>query len=78
MRIIIETENIGEIEQLVKLLKMLKIDSFSVEGLNEEVQAPVITKGNKNIGPSDLFGIWKENPRTVEDLRKDAWNRDWN
>jgi len=78
MRIIIETENMGEIEQLVKLLKQLRIDSFSVEGLNEEVQAPVITKGDKDIDPSDLLGLWKENPRTVEDLRKDAWNRDGN
>jgi hypothetical protein len=38
---------------------------------------PQITAGNKSVDPSDLFGIWKHNPRTLENIRKDAWQRSW-
>lgn len=32
-----------------------------------------ITKGDKSIDPSDLFGMWKDNPRSIETIRKKAW-----
>ncbi len=34
---------------------------------------PVITKGDKTIDPTSLFGIWKDNPRTLEEIRQKAW-----
>ncbi len=39
---------------------------------------PQITAGDKDVDPSDLFGIWKHKPRTLENIRKDAWHRSWN
>lgn len=36
---------------------------------------PQITYGDKDIDPSSLFGIWKENPRKLENIRKKAWQR---
>ena len=35
---------------------------------------PVI-KGDKNIDPSGLFGIWANKPRKIEDIRKAPWER---
>ncbi len=34
---------------------------------------PQITYGDKDIDPCALFGIWKEKPRNLEDIRKKAW-----
>lgn len=34
-----------------------------------------IVKGDKSINPSELFGIWKNNPRTIEEIRSKSWNR---
>ena len=42
---------------------------------NAQVQAPTILKGNKNIDPTALFGIWRNSPRTIEEIREKAWNR---
>lgn len=36
---------------------------------------PEITKGDKNINPADLFGLWTEQPRNIADIRKQAWQR---
>jgi hypothetical protein len=34
-----------------------------------------ITKGDKSIDPSDLFGMWKDNPQSIENIRQKAWQR---
>lgn len=36
---------------------------------------PKITKGDKTINPADLFGLWKEQPRNLNNIRKQAWQR---
>lgn len=36
---------------------------------------PDVTKGDKNINPNDLFGLWAEQPRNLTDIRKQAWQR---
>ena len=33
-----------------------------------------ITKGDKSIDPTALFGIWKDNPRTLEQIREQGGN----
>jgi hypothetical protein len=43
-----------------------------------ESKEPNIDKGDKSINPRGLFGIWKNHPRSLEDIRKTAWQRDWN
>lgn len=34
-----------------------------------------MTPGDKSIDPNELFGIWADDPRSVEDIRKAAWER---
>jgi len=41
----------------------------------ESKRQPEITKGDKNINPFDLFGLWAERPRNLTDIRKQAWQR---
>ncbi len=41
---------------------------------NNDNDVPVI-KGDKKIDPTSLFGIWANKPRSLESIRKDAWQR---
>jgi Arc/MetJ family transcription regulator len=34
-----------------------------------------ITRGDKTIDPSDLFGLWEKQPKELSDIRKLAWQR---
>jgi len=36
-----------------------------------------ITKGDKKINPTALFGIWEKKPRNLQDLRQQDWKRNW-
>ncbi|SJM89150.1 DUF2281 domain-containing protein [Crenothrix polyspora] len=36
---------------------------------------PPITTGDKTVDPNELFGLWKGEPRTLENIRKAAWQR---
>jgi hypothetical protein len=74
MTITIETSGIQEVEQLLTLLKSLNISTIKIQE-SPVAPPPSITKGNKNLGPKELFGIWKEKPRTIEQIRSTAWNR---
>jgi hypothetical protein len=77
MTITIETSGKQEIEQLLQLLKSLNIKNINIkEGASK--RQPVITKGDKKLNPRELFGIWQGNPRTLEQLRSEAWKRKWN
>ena len=77
MTITIETSGIQEIEQLLQVLKSLNIKNINIKETPPKRQ-PVITKGDKKLDPKDLFGIWQDNPRTLEQVRSKAWKRDWN
>lgn len=33
-----------------------------------------LTKGDKSLDPSDLFGMWKENPRSIDEIRQQAFS----
>jgi len=35
---------------------------------------PNITQGDKTINPTDLFGLWKEQPKQLSDIKKQACN----
>ena len=37
--------------------------------------SPKITQGDKTIDPMDLFGLWKDHPKQLSDIRKQAWQR---
>ncbi len=77
MTVTIETSGIQEIEQLLQVLKSLNIKTIKVQR-SPIVLMPTITKGDKRLDPKELFGIWKDNPRTIEEIRSTAWQRNWN
>ncbi len=38
---------------------------------------PTITKGDKTVDPTEFFGMWKEQPKNLADIRKKhgiVWN----
>jgi hypothetical protein len=77
MTVTIETSGIQEIEQLLQVLKSLNIKTIKVQS-SPIVLTPCITRGDKRLDPKELFGIWKDNPRTIEQIRSTGWKRNWN
>lgn len=77
MTITIETSGTQEIGQLLQLLKSLNVKNINIKEVSQKRQ-PVITKGDKKLNPRELFGIWQGNPRTLEQVRSEAWKRNWN
>jgi hypothetical protein len=77
MTITIEVSGIQEIEQLLQVLKSLNIKTIKLQS-SPIPPRPSITRGDKALDPKQLFGIWKHNPRTIEQIRSTAWKRDWN
>lgn len=79
MRVTIETTNIKELELLMRLLQELNLENVKVIESTEIKELKLsIVKGDKSIDPSGLFGIWKSNPRTIEEIRSKSWDRNWN
>ncbi|MFM9948813.1 MAG: hypothetical protein ACKV1O_12810 [Saprospiraceae bacterium] len=76
MTITIETSGIQETEQLLVVLKRLNISNVKIQPLVAS-PPPTITKGNKKLDPTQLFGIWKDHPKTIEQIRSSAWKRNW-
>ena len=77
MTVTIETSGIQEVEQLLQVLKSLNIKTIKVQSSPVSLR-PTITKGDKKLDPKQLFGIWENNPRTIEQIRSTAWKRNWN
>jgi hypothetical protein len=70
---------LNDIEQLPPEAQQ-KIEAFiiSMKQLYEPIKnkpEPTITKGDKTIDPTEFFGMWKEQPRNLADIRKKAWHR---
>lgn len=77
MKITIEITNYTELEKLLLLFKSLNLNSIQVV-TTPATPIPTITKGDKSIDPTELFGIWKDAPRTLESIRKEGWVRNQN
>jgi hypothetical protein len=77
MNITIEISTMQEMKQLLQMLKSLNITNISIKEMPSEHQ-PTITKGDKTLDPQALFGIWLDQPRTLEQVRTEAWKRNWN
>ena len=77
MRVTIEAVDIQEVEKIIFLLKSLNIKNVEVIP-GPSGQGPSITKGDKKVDPRALFGIWKNNTRSLEVIRAANWKRDWN
>jgi len=69
MRITIEIDSDKEMEKLSALLKAFDINCVNVL-THEDI---TVDNGDKSIDPTPLFGIWADNPRTLEDIRNRVW-----
>ena len=75
MTISIETDNTAELEAIMTVFKNLNMDNVKV--LFNNKPTPSITKGDKTIDPTPLFGMWADNPRDINEIRKNNFNRNW-
>ena len=74
MKITIEIDSKYELEKLSAFFKAFKINAVNVISSDDKKDLPII-KGNKKINPEELFGIWADKPRTLENIREAAWQR---
>ena len=75
MTITIEVADANEAGQVLKLLKSLDINAVHIQEAGSR-REPTITPIDYSIDPRALFGIWKDQPRTIEQVRE-GWNRNW-
>jgi hypothetical protein len=73
MRITIEVDSKREMDKLSAFLKTFNVNTIKV--LTAGDPSANIKKGNKKIDPSDLFGMWANEPRSAEEIRRVAWQR---
>jgi hypothetical protein len=69
MKLTVEISDVSEIEKLLLYLKSEKINSFRIG--SESV--PHVEKGDKSLSPKEFFGLWKNRPKKLEDIRVNAW-----
>lgn len=78
MRLTIETDSSQEIEMLMRLFGAVAWENINIVSPSKtKVSPPNITKGDKKCNPRPLFGIWKDNPHSLTQLRSEQWNRNW-
>ena len=77
MRLTIELSNRSELKKVIQLLQSLQIKEIKVLPTKDTVLLPTITKGDKSINPKALFGIWKDTPRNLTEIRSKSWDRNW-
>ena len=82
MKVTVEVSSQSELEKIVQFFQTLNLDSIRImtdslmpKPKKNKKKGMKITKGDKSIDPSDLFGMWKDNPRSIETIRKKAWQR---
>jgi hypothetical protein len=75
MKLTIETVNKDEIELILRLFKKFDFEKIT---LDETIPNDILlVHGDKSENPGELFGIWKDNPRTIEQIRNMGWSRNW-
>jgi len=74
----IENNEIKDIKVLYRIFLLnnetLALNSFVNRNSTNEL---TITKGNKKLDPTALFGIWENKPRNIEEIRGKDWKRNW-
>jgi hypothetical protein len=73
MRITIEIDSKSELDKLSALFQTFKINTVKV--ISADGNTMPIISGDKKIDPTGLFGIWANKPRSIENIRKEAWQR---
>ena len=82
MKVTVEVTSQSELEKIIRFFQTLNLDNIRIvtDSLKptpkkNNKNAMRLTKGDKTLDPSDLFGLWKDNPKTLEDIRQKAWKR---
>ena len=75
MKVVIELNSLDEIKRLLGLLKEFNIENFNIINNEETSLESSITKGDKSINFSELFGMWSDKPRTLKEIRQAGWDR---
>jgi hypothetical protein len=85
MKLTIEVSSQSELEKMLLFFQTLKLDSVRI--ISDKItpkpkknpkKVMKLTKGDKSLDPTELFGIWENNPRSVEAIRQQAWQRNTN
>lgn len=76
-RLVIEVDTHKQIEFLFDLLRRYDfIHSIKKErAVRKEKEDLPIERPKKNADIMALAGIWKDNPRSIEEIREKAWKR---
>ena len=82
MKVTIEVTSQNELEKIILFFQTLKLDSVRIisdtltpkseKSLKKKVR---LTKGDKSLDPSSLFGIWANKPRSIEVIRQQGWRQ---
>ncbi len=82
MKLTVKVTSQSELEKIILFFQTLNLDSIRVV-IDSLTPTPKknnkktmrLTKGDKTLDPSDLFGMWKDNPKTIVNIRQKAWER---
>ncbi|MDX2302392.1 MAG: hypothetical protein NW226_06305 [Microscillaceae bacterium] len=76
MKITIELNTWIELESVLTLLSTLPLEGIQIQA--DKPNHLPIQKGDKSLDGKALFGIWKDKPRSIEEIRNASWTRNWN
>ena len=74
MQLTIDVQNDDKLEKLLLILKELNME-FSLKKKPTAKRKIPIVRGDKSVDPEAMFGIWKDNPITLAEIRERNWNR---
>ena len=81
MKITIEIDDLEQVKAVMALLTSLDIENINIlesTTTSPDLSSDDISIGDKTEDPTELFGIWKNTPKTIGEIRRDAWKRAWN
>lgn len=75
MKITFEVTDKAELEKIMKFFGSLDNEKVTIIDNTSGNLLLNMIPGDKSIDPNELFGIWADDPRSAEDIRKAAWER---
>jgi hypothetical protein len=82
MKLTIEVSSQSELEKIILFFQTLKLDSVRIisDSLTPKPKKTIkkeikVIKGDKSIDPTELFGMWADDKRPLEEMRQNAWGR---
>jgi len=74
----IEKKEISDIKVFYQIF-LLNNETYALHSFINQIsnsELP-ITKGDKKLNPTALFGIWENKPRNIQEIRRQDWKRNW-